>query len=47
VIIIWGGRIYFAADIKAGLARERSIATIGEGIYLGSPLNTQESLDEL
>ena len=45
-IIIWGGRIYLEADIKAGLAREHSIATIGERVYLGSPPDTREGLDE-
>jgi hypothetical protein len=47
VIVIWGGRLFLAAEVKAGLVRERSVALIGEGLYLGSAPGSEESLDEL
>lgn len=46
VIVIWGGKVFSEAEIKAGKARERSIAMLDEGLYIGSLLNEPENFDE-
>lgn len=46
IIVIWGGRVFSEAEIKGGKARERSIAMLDEGLYIGSLLNEPENFDE-
>ncbi len=46
IVIIWGGRLFTASDIEAGLARRNSVAEIGEGIYLGASEDDPESIDD-
>ena len=46
VVIIWGGSLFTAEDIRAGKAAEHSYAAIREGIFLGHPCELGNSTDD-
>ncbi len=46
VIVIWGGSLFSAEEVRAGIARERSLAMIGPGLYLGSHADEPVLADE-
>ena len=46
VVLIWGGAVFTAAEIRAGKAVEHSYAAIGEGIFLGHPQELGNSADD-
>lgn len=46
VVVIWGGAVFSEAERQAGVARERSLAVIDEGAYLGSFVYEPETADE-
>ena len=45
-VFIWGGTVFTQAEIRTGKARKHSVAEIGEGLYLASPLDEPESSDD-
>ncbi len=46
VLVIWGGTLMTEADIKAGRAREHSIAAIDENCYLAALADEDSSPDD-
>lgn len=45
-VVIWGGELFGDAELRAGGVREDSLATLGEGLYVGSRLETPIDLCE-
>jgi hypothetical protein len=41
IVMIWGGQVFTRADVQAGKALKESLATIGEGLYLGDAMSAE------
>jgi hypothetical protein len=37
IVFMWGGTLFSAADIRAGMAKPGTVAAVDEGVYLASP----------
>ncbi|MDP9184390.1 MAG: SET domain-containing protein-lysine N-methyltransferase [Actinomycetota bacterium] len=46
VVIIWGGVVMTEADIRAGRAKPRTAAEIGEGVFLAGEHGDPDSVDD-
>lgn len=46
-VIEWGGELFSAQQLAEGVPRENSLATLGEGLYVGSRPETPVDLCEL
>jgi hypothetical protein len=45
VVIIWGGELFTADDIRAGKARMSSVAALDEDLYLADPVDAPDGPD--
>lgn len=45
-VVIWGGTVFTAEELRAGKARKHSVAAIGEGLYLAGGVGEPESPDD-
>jgi uncharacterized protein len=45
-VVIWGGRLFTRAEVLAGVPRERSLAKVDHGLYLGSLPEEPVTIDE-
>jgi hypothetical protein len=41
IVTIWGGQVFTLADVQAGKSRKKSLAAIGEGLYLGEEMSDE------
>ncbi len=46
VVIVWGGVVMSEEDIRAGRAKPRTAAEIGEGVYLASEHDDPDIIDD-
>ncbi len=46
VVVVWGGTVFTAEQIKHGEAREHSYGPIGRGLFLGTPVSESGTPDE-
>jgi len=45
VVIIWGGELFTAEDLRAGKARMSSVAALDEDVYLADPVDAPDGPD--
>ncbi len=46
ILMIWGGHIFTIQEIKEGKAKANSISGYKEGLFLGQPIDAEDTIDQ-